>query len=78
MNATTRNALFSVLILMTVAMFYGSSIGTTPDYKAVLATVYGAIAGFASCVFLLAVLPLISVARRQMQQGQPQTQVQEA
>jgi zinc transporter ZupT len=64
MNASTRNALLLVLLLMTGAMFYGFSQGSTPDLKALLALMYGLFSGMAVCVVLLVVLPALELARK--------------
>ncbi len=68
MSTTTRYALLLLLVLMTAGMFYGYSIGTTSELKATLAMIYGSVVGMTSCVILLAVLPLLDVARRQTRQ----------
>jgi hypothetical protein len=64
MNYATRNALILVILTMTLAMVHGYQIGTTPDYKATLAMIYGATAGMVTCVLLLLLLPFVALARK--------------
>lgn len=72
MNTSTRNVLLFLLVLMTGAMFFGFSQGSTPDVKALLALIYGLFSGMAVCVALLIVLPAVELVRKSSEHKQQQ------